>query len=67
MKRTWKLLPVALLMTLTAYTQTAANAMNEAPPSTCQVLCATTYCQSNSDCPSGRCDFVCPGEGCCVE
>jgi hypothetical protein len=64
MKRTWKLLPVALLLSLTAFTQTPANAD---PPQTCQVLCATTYCQSNADCPTGRCDFVCPGEGCCVE
>lgn len=65
MKKSWKLFPLALLLTVTAYTQSPANAQNEAPPS-CQALCATTHCQSNEDCPGSRCDFVCPGEGCCV-
>ena len=41
---------------------------NQGPP-TCEVLCVTSTCSSNSDCtaaPNGRCDFVCPGVGCCV-
>jgi hypothetical protein len=62
MKRTWKLLPLALLMSLTAYTQKPVNAQ----PS-CQALCATIHCTTQADCPTGmRCDFVCPGEGCCI-
>lgn len=62
MKKTWKLLPLALLMSLASYTQTPVNAQ----PS-CQVLCATTHCTTQADCPTGmRCDFACPGEGCCV-
>jgi hypothetical protein len=62
MKKTWKLLPLALLMSLTAYSK---DAMADKP--VCQVLCATTHCTTQSECPSGmRCDFACPGEGCCV-
>lgn len=35
----------------------------------CQVLCATSPCQSNSECtaaPHGHCQFACPQQGCCV-
>lgn len=35
----------------------------------CEVLCATSPCQSNDECtaaPHGRCDLVCPQSGCCV-
>jgi hypothetical protein len=35
----------------------------------CQVLCVTSQCSSNADCtaaPNGRCNFACPGVGCCV-
>ena len=35
----------------------------------CQVLCVTTQCSSNAECtaaPHGRCNFACPGVGCCV-
>ena len=35
----------------------------------CQVFCVTTQCSSNADCtaaPKGRCNFACPGVGCCV-
>lgn len=63
MKKTWKLLPLALLMALTAYTQTPASADQPV----CQVLCATVHCTTQAECPDGmRCDFACPGEGCCV-
>jgi len=65
MRKTWKLLPLAILMSLTAYSQ--APAMAEDPP-VCQVLCATTHCTSQAECPDRqRCNFACPGEGCCVE
>lgn len=64
MKKTWKLLPLALLMSLTAYNQESTAEAQRV----CQVLCATTHCTAQSDCPTGqRCDFACPGEGCCVE
>ena len=63
MKRTLKLLPLAFAFFLTANSQAPESA---AQPS-CQVLCATTHCTSNADCPTGHCDFVCPGEGCCTE
>ena len=36
---------------------------------TCEVLCTTSPCQSHDQCtaaPNGRCDFVCPQNGCCV-
>lgn len=35
----------------------------------CQVFCVTTQCSSNAECtaaPNGRCNFACPGVGCCV-
>ena len=41
---------------------------NQGPP-TCEVLCVSSPCSSNADCtaePNGRCDYVCPGTGCCV-
>ena len=67
MRKTWKLLPLALLMSVNAYSQAPASATAEGKP-ICQVLCATTHCTTQSDCPSGmRCDFACPGEGCCVD
>jgi hypothetical protein len=40
-----------------------------ADPPVCQVICATSPCQSNSECtaaPNGHCRFACPGQGCCV-
>ena len=43
--------------------------VNNQGPQTCEVLCVTSTCSSNSDCtaqPNGRCDFACPGTGCCV-
>lgn len=43
--------------------------LNSQGPGTCQVLCVTSPCSSNSECtaaPNGRCDFACPGTGCCV-
>jgi hypothetical protein len=61
MKNTWKLLPLSLLVFL------ATTAPAPADPPQCQVLCATTHCTSNADCPGSHCDFACPGEGCCVE
>lgn len=62
MKKMWKLLPLALLMSLTAYTQAPATAQP-----ICQVICATTHCTTQADCPDKqRCNFACPGEGCCV-
>jgi hypothetical protein len=38
-------------------------------PPVCQVFCVTTQCSSNAECtaaPKGRCNFACPGVGCCV-
>jgi hypothetical protein len=62
MKKTWKLLPLAFLLSLTVYQAPAA-----ADPPVCQVLCATTHCTTQAECPTGmRCNFACPGEGCCV-
>ena len=66
MKKTWKLLPLALLMALTAYSQVPESLVAKDKP-VCQVLCATTHCTQQSDCPTDmRCDFACPGEGCCL-
>jgi hypothetical protein len=61
MKKIWKLLIPTLLLGL-------APALQADPP-TCEVLCITSVCSSNSDCtaaPNGRCDFVCPHTGCCT-
>lgn len=64
MRKTWKLLPLAFLMSLALNTSSPADAQ----PPVCQVLCATTHCTKQADCPEGsRCNFACPGEGCCVE
>lgn len=63
MKNTWKLLPLSFLMLLA----TSIPVPADPPPPVCQVLCATTHCTSNDDCPGSRCDFACPREGCCVE
>jgi hypothetical protein len=63
MKNTWKLAPLAFALFLTANFSAPASADKPI----CQVLCATTHCTSNADCPVGHCDFVCPGEGCCSE
>ena len=65
MKRTLKLLPLAFAFVLTANSQAPESAADPKP--ICQVLCATTHCTTQADCPTGRCDFACPGEGCCVE
>lgn len=43
--------------------------VNTQGPPVCQVTCVTTACSSNSECtaaPDGRCNFACPGVGCCV-
>jgi hypothetical protein len=37
-----------------------------AGPRECYPLCVTAPCSQQSDCPDGRCDFACPGAGCCV-
>jgi hypothetical protein len=64
MKKTWKLAPLAFALFLTANFSAPASA----GPPICQVLCATTHCTTQDECPAGqRCDFACPGEGCCVE
>jgi len=64
MKKTWKLAPLAFALFLTANFAAPVSA----DPPLCQVLCATTHCTSQDDCPVGqRCNFACPNEGCCVE
>ena len=64
MKKTWKLAPLAFALFLT--TNFSAPAGADQP--VCQVLCATTHCTSQDECPTGQhCNFACPGEGCCVE
>lgn len=35
----------------------------------CNPFCVTTQCAQHSDCtasPGGKCNFACPGVGCCV-
>jgi hypothetical protein len=59
--KTWKLLPLAFAFFIAASSQTVS-----ADQPICQVLCATTHCTTQADCPEGHCDFACPGEGCCV-
>lgn len=43
----------------------SASFVSAAPPPTCEVLCVSSPCSSNRDCPGGRCNLVCPKNGCC--
>ena len=63
----------AIFSTSTQTSTTANNLFGSAPVNRdqpiCQVFCVTTQCSSNADCtaaPNGRCNFACPGVGCCV-
>lgn len=52
----------------TANTLLTPTPVNQDQP-ICSVTCVTTQCSSNADCtagPNGRCNFACPGVGCCV-
>jgi len=53
-------LSFALMLSIGVTTNSSAT------PVECEPLCITSPCAKNSDCPSGRCDFVCPQKGCCV-
>lgn len=56
-------LTFALALSVGAVTSSSAD------PVVCNPLCVTSQCSQHSDCtaaPGGRCDFACPGTGCCV-
>jgi len=62
MKKLWKLLIPTLLLAVAPALQPAVHA-------DCNPFCVTSLCHSNGDCtaaPHGRCNFACPGTGCCV-
>lgn len=66
-------LTLALLLSIAAIPAADAGFTFNQPESqqapVCNPYCVTSQCSSHSDCtaaPNGRCDFACPGVGCCV-
>jgi len=68
MRKIVKSVTLTLALALSASVPFSSNEAS-ADPRECYPLCVTTPCSANSDCtaaPGGRCDFACPGSGCCV-
>ena len=69
MKKIVKSVALTFALALSASVPYGSNGEASANPRECYPLCATSPCTQQSDCtaaPNGRCDFACPGAGCCV-
>jgi hypothetical protein len=61
-------IPLSLALAMSAGVFGGGRQASADPP-VCNPFCVTTQCSQNSDCtaaPNGRCDYACPGVGCCV-
>lgn len=68
MRKIVKSVTLTLALALSAGVPFTSSEVSANPP-VCSPFCVTEPCSSQSDCtasPGGRCNFACPGAGCCV-
>jgi hypothetical protein len=68
MKKTVKAVALTFALALSAGVPFGSREASAGPP-VCNPFCVTTQCTQHSDCtaaPKGKCNFACPGVGCCV-
>lgn len=69
MKKIVKSVTLTFALALSAGVPFGGSGAVSADPPVCSPFCVTTQCTQHSDCtasPGGKCNFACPGVGCCV-
>lgn len=69
MKKIVKSVTLTLALALSASVPFGSSGEVSANPPVCSPFCVTTPCSAHSECtdaPKGKCNFACPGSGCCV-
>lgn len=69
MKKIVKSVALTFVLALSAGFPSGCSPKAPASQPLCNPLCVTTQCAQHSDCtasPGGKCNFACPGVGCCV-
>lgn len=68
MRKIVKSVTLTLALALSAGVPFGSSEVSANPP-VCNPFCVTTPCSAHRDCtdaPGGKCNFACPGSGCCV-